>query len=100
MNVPVRLNDTHREARIKYLTEADFEFLQRWQRSLGSDTDAVRTDAVDFATLACRRFIAHYALENYARDVSDVAAHIERDPGCEVANLVGLSCDWFPESNI
>jgi len=93
MNLPVRLNDTVREAQVRYINEADFTFLEKWQRSLGDDADSVRADAVDFATLACKRFTAHAPLEIYAREISDIGAHVRIDPHCEVANLVALTCD-------
>jgi hypothetical protein len=100
MNLPVRLNDNTKEARVRYITEADFTFIKQWQKSLGTDADPIRVDAVDFANLACARFTAHAPIEIYAQQASDINRCIENDPNCEVANLVALTCDWFPESNI
>src|SRR5205809_4560545 len=100
MRLPVQLNTATKEAEIKFMTAAGFDFLARWRESLGGDTDPVRTDAVDFAMLACKRFSAHSPLECYARRVADIGDHIKNNPACEVASLVALTCNWFPDSEI
>jgi len=100
MKVPVRLNDVTKDTRIVYLEESQFGFLDEWRESLGDDTNPIRIDAVNFATLACKRFSAHSAFENYARDIAEIADFLRDNPYSEVANLVALTADWFPGSRI
>ena len=100
MNLPVQFNGAVRQATVSYAVKPDFGFLREWRAALGEDRHPVRTDAVDLATLACKRFKAHFSLECYAQRVEDIAAHVRNNPNCEVANLVMLKCDWFPTSEV
>ena len=100
MNVSVRVNGIDREASIAYVSRHDFGFLDEWRQSLGKDRNPIRTDAVDFATLACKRFSLHSPLETYARQFEDISHHIRNDPLCEVANLVTIKCDLFHGSDV
>jgi len=44
-----------------------FHFVDVWRTALGQDRHPVRTDAVEFAALACKRYAVHSPIENYAR---------------------------------
>jgi len=100
MKVPVRLNDIIKDARILYIEESQFGFLDEWRESLGDDTNPIRIDAVNFATLACKRFSAHSPFENYVHDIAEIADFLRDNPYSEVANLVAVAADWFPTSRI
>lgn len=100
MTVPIRVNAGFREASVEFVTRPDFSFLRQWKACVAQDSHPVRRDSVDFATLACKRFTAHSAIENYAQDVGDIVAHITDNPHSEVASLILVRCDWFPESDI
>jgi hypothetical protein len=100
MNVPIRVNGADNVGRIHYITQSEFGFLDQWRKSLGTDKNPIRTDAVDFANLACKRLTAHSPLEIYARHADDISDHIQNNPLCEIANLVAMKCDSFPESEV
>ena len=88
MIVPIRVNGAPNEAEIHFVTKPEFGFLGRWQACLKNDKHPIRTDAVVFAALACKRFSAHSSLENYAQRIEDIADHIRDNPNSEVANFV------------
>ena len=77
-----------------------FHFVDVWRTALGQDRHPVRTDAVEFAALACKRYAVHSPIENYAPRVDDIGDHIRNNPYAEVASLVVMKCDWFPSSEI
>jgi hypothetical protein len=100
MKRPIVINGTLREAEIEYVTRPDFQFLDQWRQSLGNDTHPVRADAVDLATLACKRYKAHAPVEHYATRQEDIGDYVRDNPYSEVATLVVMRCRWFPESDI
>lgn len=100
MKVSIRINGALNESRVSYLIDRDFRFLAEWRASLGKDKHPVRTDAMQFASLACKRFAAHSTVENYAQRDEDIADFVRNNPHCEVANLVVMKCGGFPESEV
>jgi len=94
------INGEYKEAEIEYVTKPHFGFLDDWRHSLGNDTHPIRVDAVNFATLACKRYKAHAPVEDYASQQEDVADYIRNNPYSEVGNFVLMRCRWFPESDI
>ena len=100
MKVPISLNRKTREARISFVSSPEFGFLEGWRKNLGKIRHPKSVDAMEFAALACKRFTAHRSIENYAEKVEDFKAHITNNPRSEVAALVFMECDWFPESSV
>lgn len=100
MDIPVELNGTARTAKVVFAGKADLHFVNDWRKSLGDDQNPLRVDAVDFAQLAVYRFEAHSAIEPYAKSIGDIGDHIGYSPQAEVASLVLLKCDWFPDSEV
>lgn len=100
MKRPLMINGEYKEAEIEYVTKPHFGFLDDWRHSLGNDTHPIRVDAVNFATLACKRYKAHAPLEDYASRQEDVADYIRNNPYSEVGNFILMRCRWFPESDI
>lgn len=100
MEIPVKLNGSERPAKAIFAGKDDLEFAQEWRRLLGDDANPRRIDAVDFAEIAVHRFEAHSAIEPYAKTIDDIGDHIENNPRSEVACLVLLKCDWFPDSKV
>jgi hypothetical protein len=100
MKRPILINGLLRQADIHYLRLPEFEFLDDWERSLGKDTHPVRIDAVNFATLACKRFQSHASVENYAASPEDLPIYVKDNPNVEVAFLAAMVCKWFSESDV
>jgi hypothetical protein len=100
MNRPLLVNDNLVDAQIEYVTNSEFAFLKQWKRALGNDTDSKRVDAVNLATLACKRYKAHEPVEYYATRPEDIEAFVRINPMVEVANFLLMRCNSFPESNI
>jgi hypothetical protein len=100
VKAPIRINREFKDARIEFVSRPDFAFLNRWQRCVRNDKHPIRADAVNFASLACKRFQAHFALENYAERFEDIAAHVKNNPRSEVAGLVVMRCDWFADADV
>src|SRR5260370_38097759 len=100
MDLSVKVNKNDRTARAVFAGKADLGFVNEWRKTLGDDANPRRVDAVDFAQVAVHRFQAHSAIEPYAKTLDDIGDHIQNNPQCEVACLVLLKCDWFPESKI
>jgi hypothetical protein len=100
MEVPVQLNNRSQTATVVFAGEKDFAFVAAWQKTLGSNKNPIRVDAVDFARISAHRFEAHSAIEHYADAIDDIGDHIQSNPQCEVAGCALLTCDWFPESNV
>lgn len=100
MKVPIRVNTEFKAATLEFVTQRDFDFLKQWRSSIANDRHPIRRDSVDFAALACKRFTANSSVENYAQCVKDIEVHIQNNPHSEVANLVLVKCDWFPESSV
>src|SRR5580700_30307 len=100
MNVTLRFGHSYRQAKIVYADESSFHFVDEWRAALGRDRHPVRTDALEFAMLACKRYAIHSSVENYAQRVDDIGDHIRNNPYVEVASLVVMRCDWFPDSEI
>ena len=62
MKVPVRLDDIIKDARILYIEESQFGFLDEWRESLGDDTNPIRIDAVNFATFGVQAIQCTFAV--------------------------------------
>lgn len=100
LKVPIRADTEFREATLEFVTKRDVGFLKQWRASIKNDRHPIRCDSVDFATLACKRFAAHSATENYAQRPDDIAAHIQNNPHSETASLIYVKCDWFQNSKV
>jgi hypothetical protein len=100
MEISVKLNGSERPAQAIFAGKDDLSFVQEWRNLLGDDANPRRIDAVDFAEIAVHRFEAHSAIEPYAKTIEDIGDHIENNPRCEVACLVLLKCNWFPDSKV
>jgi hypothetical protein len=100
MNRPIVIDGNVVEAHVEYVTEPDLAFLDQWKRSLGKDNHPKRVDAVDFATLACKRYKSYAEIETYATRLADIADYVRDNPHAEVANFVVLRCNAFTPSNV
>ena len=98
--VPVLFNGSAREAEITYVSRRNFRYLADWRRCLKGNDYPKRRDAVDFATLACKRLTTHAPYEIYASSASDICALASEQPNVEVANLVEMRCGWFRPSEV
>src|SRR5258708_39089450 len=98
MKRPIIIGGNLKEAEIEYVTRPDFAFLEKWKRTVGDDTHPVRIDAVNFATLACKRYEAHAPVENYATRPEDIGDYVRDNPYSEVAVFALMRCRGFPES--
>lgn len=100
MKIPVLFNGHLREASIEYATKPAFGFLRNWRTCLNHDKHPIRSDAVDLAVLACKRFTVHRSFECYAQCEQDFDDYIRNNPKCEVAGLILMQCNWYPESKV
>lgn len=75
--------------------------MEKWREALGTNPEAIRRDAVDFAQLARDRYFADSKVgQPYIAESGDVRTHIARDPQCEVGGFMLLKCEWFPDSQV
>ena len=100
MEIPVKLNEEKKLAKVVYATNANFAFLDKWRADLGDSQNPRRRDSVDFAELASYRYKAHCKNQPYATSTEEVRDYITDDPNREVAGLVFLKCDWFPDCDV
>lgn len=100
MEVTLKLNGKKEKAKVAFAQPADFGFAKSWQESIGDDQNPVRTDAVEFAMLAIKRFEASAGLGIYANSLVDFSDHIASNPKVEVGGFIVLRCNWFPDSEI
>lgn len=76
-------------------------FVEKWRETLGTNPEPVQRDAVDLAQLARERYFADSRVgQPYIAAPGEVREHITHDPQCEVAGLMLLKCEWFPNSKI
>src|SRR5882672_10895043 len=100
MDVTLEFNGKKAKAKVSFAQPADFGFAKIWRESIGDDKNPFRTDAVDYAVLAIRRFEASFELGIYAKNLQDFSDHIASDSKVEVGGFVVLRCNWFPNSEI
>lgn len=100
MQLPIRVNEATQSAEPLFAREHDLNFVKTWRQSLGRDQNPLRIEAVDLAEVAVHRFEAHHKIQPYARSIQDISDHVTQNPVCEVACLVILKCNWFPDSEI
>ncbi len=100
MEVTLELNGKKKLAKVSFGQLADFAFAQNWQQAIGADQNPYRTDAVDFAQLAVKRYEASFGMGIYATSLGDFTDHIAADRNVEVGAFVVIRCDWFPGSEI
>lgn len=100
MELPVELNKARKIATAMFAGQNDLAFVTEWRKTLGEDKNPLKTDAVDFAQLVQYRFVAHSEIQAYASRVQDFGDHIKNNPNSEIAGIVLLKCDWFPESKV
>ena len=86
---------------VEFATFRDVSFVEKWRETLGANPESVQRDAVDLAQLARERYIADSKVgQPYIAAPGNMQEHIARDPQCEVAGLMLLKCEWFPDSEI
>jgi hypothetical protein len=86
---------------VEFATLRDMGFVEKWRETLGTSPEPIQRDAVDLAQLARDRFFADSRVgQPYIAASGDVRDHIGLDPQCEVAGLMLLKCEWFPDSEI
>jgi len=100
MELPVVLNNSRQTASVVFAGRDDFAFVNDWRKTLNEDQNPVRVAALEFTQLAISRFQAHSEIQAYAKSIDDIADHIVDNPLCEIANIVLLTCNWFPESGV
>jgi hypothetical protein len=101
-DVSVTLNGAQRRATVVFAELSDLAFIDEWKDKIGADTDSKRRDAVDLAQIAIDGYLAHTRIQQiYVNSVEEIATHpIKADEHVEVAGLVLLKCDWFPDSGV
>jgi hypothetical protein len=86
---------------VEFAALSDMSFVEKWRETLGAKPEPIQRDAVDLAQLARDRYFADSRVgQPYIAAPGDVRDHIARDPNCEVAGLMLLKCEWFPDSKI
>jgi hypothetical protein len=100
-DVSVTLNGEQRRASVAFAELPDLAFIDQWKDKVGADTESKRRDAVDLAQLARDSFLAHSRIQQiYVNSVEEIATRIKEDEHVELAGLVLLKCDWFPDSGV
>lgn len=66
MDVTLELNGKRKQAKIFFAQPADFAFAINWRTAIGTDQNPYRTDTVDYAELAVKRYEASFGLGIYA----------------------------------
>jgi len=100
-DVIVTLNGEQRRATVVFAELPDLAFIDEWKDKLGADADSKSRDAVDLARLARDSFLAHTRIQQiYVNSVEEIATRIKDDEHVELAGLVLLKCDWFPDSAV
>lgn len=100
-DVSVTLNGERRQAKVVFAELPDLAFIDEWKDKLGADTDTKSRDAVDLAQLSRDSFLAHTRIQQiYVNSVEEIATRIKDDEHIELAGLVLLKCDWFPDSRV
>jgi hypothetical protein len=100
MDVTLELNGKKRQATISFAQPGDFAFAKNWKDAIGADQNPFRTDTVDYAELAVKRYEATFGMGIYANSLTDFTDHIASNPKVEVGGFAVLRCDWFPGSNV
>jgi hypothetical protein len=100
MEVTVELNGKKKTAKVSFAQAADFAFASNWKDAIGTDQNPYRTDTVDYAQLAVKRYEASFGMGIYANSMTDFTDHIASNRDVEVGGFVVLRCDWFPGSEI
>jgi hypothetical protein len=100
MEVTLELNGKKVKAKVSFAQPADFTFAKNWKESIGKDQNPVRTDTVDYAQLAVKRYEASFDSGKYANSLRDFSDHIASNPKVEVGGFVLLRCEWFPGAEI
>lgn len=100
MDVILELNGKKQQAKVSFALPADFAFAQNWQQVIGTDQNPYRTDTVDYAQLAVKRYEASFDMGIYADSLGDFSDHIATDRNVEVGGFIVIRCDWFPGSDI
>lgn len=100
MDVTLELNGKKKQAKIFFAQHSDFAFAANWRAAIGTDQNPFRTDTVDYAELAVKRYEASFDLGIYANSLADFTDHIACDSKVEVGGFVVLKCDWFPGSEV
>jgi hypothetical protein len=99
MDVPVKLNGRRNAATVVFAEGTDFDFLEKWREKSRGIQHPRCVGAIEIAELAKRRYATHNELLPYAKTIQEFQDHINDNPYCEVACLVFLKCNWFPDSD-
>jgi hypothetical protein len=78
--VTVKLNGKKAKAKMTFAQPTDLGFAKTWQESIGDNQNPVRTDAVEFAMLAIKRFEASAGLGIYANSLVDFSDRVASNP--------------------
>jgi hypothetical protein len=100
MEVTLLVNSKKTKADVSFARAADFPFVKKWRESVGTDKNPVRTDTVEYADLAVKRYEASFDTGVYANSLEDFADHIKSNPHVEVGGFILLRCDWYPDSEV
>ena len=100
MDVTLELNGKKVKAKVSFAQPDDLAFAKNWKESIGDSQNPVRTDTVDFAQLAVKKYEASFGSGKYANSLKDFSDHIASNPKVEVGGFVVLRCDWFPGAEI
>ena len=100
MEVTVKLDGTKMKAKVCFAKQDDFSFAKKWEESIGNDQNPVRTDTVEYAQLAVKKYEAAYGTGIYANNLQDFDDHILSNPKVEVGGFILLRCDWYPGAQI
>lgn len=100
MEVTVELNGKKEKAEVSFAQPADFAFVKSWKEAIGTDQNPIRTDTVEYAQLAVKKYEASFGSGKYANSLRDFSDHILSNPKVEVGGFVVLQCDWYPGSRV
>lgn len=100
MDVILELNGKKVKAKISFAQPDDFVFAKNWKDSIGNDQNPVRTDTVEYAQQAVKKYEATFGSGKYANSLKDFSDHIASNPKVEVGGFVVLRCSWFPSAEI
>lgn len=100
MEVTVKLDGKKMQAKVCFAKQEDFSFAEGWVKSIGDDQNPIRTDTVEYAQLAVKKYEAAFGTDIYAKTLQDFDDHILSNPKVEVGGFVVLRCDWYPGAKI
>ena len=100
MEVTLELNGKKVKAKVSFAQPADFAFANGWKEAIGTDQNPIRTDTIEYAQLAVKKYEASFGSGKYANSLRDFSDHIASNPKVEVGGFVLLRCDWYPGAEV